>query len=325
MKSLPETPSSISSGQYEPWNPVDLDLAPVVWTTGTQKEQFLKVFKANDVSAATPNAPERSSALYRGGTGQDFSTWQPGAMDAQPSVVRKAEWTFLETAGAFSQSAVEPAPFELVELGAPVPPAQPDPEQAVSRLLEQARLQAEELILAAQAEADQILWQAQEEIDLQKKEGYQQGQADCRQELETALQATRALVTAVETWKTGLISQGEQILVEMLKEMAQKMFGDGVELETQALQLNLNRILESAEGLGDLNIFLNPRDAKSLDPSWSEYQMLISGDRVTIIPSGKITRGGCFVKGEMGVVDGRVETQLSAILALLAEPPEGSE
>jgi flagellar biosynthesis/type III secretory pathway protein FliH len=108
----------------------------------------------------------------------------------------------------------------------------------------------------------------------------------------------------------------------MLTEIAQKMFGEGVELNPEALQINLNRIMENAHGLGDLNIFLNPRDAKFLDPSWSEYQMLVTGNRVKIIPSGKITIGGCFVKGDMGSVDGRVETQLNAILKTFQEESE---
>ena len=103
------------------------------------------------------------------------------------------------------------------------------------------------------------------------------------------------------------------------------MFGEGVELDTNALQINLNHIMENAHGLGNLNIFLNPRDAKNLDPSWSEYQMLVSGDTVKIIPSGKITRGGAFVKGDMGVVDGRVETQLSAILKTFSETQASGE
>jgi flagellar biosynthesis/type III secretory pathway protein FliH len=111
----------------------------------------------------------------------------------------------------------------------------------------------------------------------------------------------------------------------MLVEIAQKMFGEGVELNPEALQINLNRIMENAQGLGDLKIFLNPRDAKLLDSSWSEYQMLVTGDKVKIIPSGRITSGGCYIKGNMGNVDGRVETQLNAVLKTLEENSELAE
>jgi flagellar biosynthesis/type III secretory pathway protein FliH len=105
----------------------------------------------------------------------------------------------------------------------------------------------------------------------------------------------------------------------MLKEISQTMFGEGVQLDANALQVNLNRIMEHAQRLGDLNILLNPRDAHLLDTSWSEYQFLITGNKVRIIPSEKITPGGCVVKGNMGMVDGRVETQLASVLSTIDE------
>jgi flagellar biosynthesis/type III secretory pathway protein FliH len=105
----------------------------------------------------------------------------------------------------------------------------------------------------------------------------------------------------------------------MLKDIAQTIFGEGVRLEPHALQINLNRVMEYAQKLGDLNIFLNSQDAELLDPSWGEYQLLITGNRVKVIPSEKIKPGGCIVKGSMGMVDGRVETQLAAVLNAIEE------
>jgi flagellar biosynthesis/type III secretory pathway protein FliH len=83
--------------------------------------------------------------------------------------------------------------------------------------------------------------------------------------------------------------------------------------------------MENSQRLGDLNIFLNPRDANLLDPSWKEYQSLISGNKVRMIASEKITPGGCIVKGITGMVDGRVETQLTAILNTFDELREAAQ
>jgi flagellar assembly protein FliH len=127
------------------------------------------------------------------------------------------------------------------------------------------------------------------------------------------------MIAEVREWQKALMLQGEQILVEMVKDIAQTMFGEGVKLDATALQINLNRVMESAQGLGDLNIFINPRDARLLDPSWSEYQLLVTGDKVKVIPSENIIPGGCFVKGSMGTVDARVETQLAAVLSTFEE------
>ena len=304
------------NGQVTRWNPSELGVEFAAPTPETHKAQVRAIF---DVETDAQTGKKRAG-LHPAASGHRFDAWQPAEMDACPATVHKAEWAFIETDGAPSLPR-----FEFDELETPPAPEKPDPEQAVASILEQARHQAEEIILAAQAQADEVLLQAQDEIEAQKKAGYTEGWEQGCRDIEATLQATHKLTEAVQVWKTELLSQGENLLVEMLKEIAEKMFGEGVELDTNALQINLNRMMENARGLGNLNIFLNPRDVKVLDPSWSEYQMLVSGDRVKIIPSNKIVRGGCFVKGDMGIVDGRVETQLEAILKTFDETRETTE
>lgn len=322
MKSSPKLHSQTSQAQFQAWHPSELEVDFAVSPAETQADRVLAIFQGQ-ADGSKPLSESRS-VLRKGGTDKGFSAWQPDEMASKSVGPRKAEWLFFGSAEAPYQDTHPPRSFEFGVLNESIL-MRNHGDRAASTILEQARLQAEEIILAAQAEADNILLQAQEEIDEQRKEAQQQGREQAFSEIEDTLKAARSMVEEVQTWKTELISQGERILVEMSKEIAQKMFGEGVELNPEALQINLNRILESANGLGDLNIFLNPQDAKALDPSWSEYQMLITGDKVKIIPSGKITRGGCFVKGNMGSVDGRVETQLHAILETLEKGSELAE
>lgn len=321
MKSSPKILSRNSQEQFQAWNPSELDVEFAVSPAETQKEQILAIFRGE--AELNGDQSDGRPALYRGAAGQSFSAWQPGEMPSKPAGVSRASWTFFGSAEVSSRNIQQPQKFEFEVLKEST--EQDQQENGASMILEQARIQAEEIILAAQSEADNVLLQAQEEIDEQKKEAYQQGRNQAIREFEDALKSTRSMVEEVHAWKTELMSQGERILVDMLVEIARKIFSEGVELNPEALQINLNRIMENAHGLGDLNIFLNPRDAKLLDPSWSEYQMLVTGDRVKVIPSGKITPGGCFVKGNMGSVDGRVETQLSAILKTFEEDSELAE
>jgi flagellar assembly protein FliH len=320
MKLSPKVHSQISPEQFQAWNPAELSADMAVSQPQTQREQILAIFQGEAESGT--NQLGDHSALHKGEENRSFDKWQPGEMKLHSFAIPKIEWNFVGSAEVPHQSTQGYRGFEFAGFDTQ---NQSDPEKEVSTILEQARHKAEEIILAAQAEADNVLLQAQDEIEEQKKEAYQQGREQSINEIEDALKATRSIVEEVQGWKTELVSQGERILVEMLKEIAQKMFGEGVELNPSALQINLNRVMESAQNLGDLNIFLNPQDAKALDPSWSEYQMLVSGDKVKIVPSGKITRGGCFVKGSMGIVDGRVETQLNAILETFNEHNEVAE
>jgi flagellar biosynthesis/type III secretory pathway protein FliH len=318
MKSFSKIRSNASHEKLKTWNPPELDVASAAYSESIQKDQVLAIFRNEEETNANNKGKRRQSALHPTEINQNFAAWQPGNLNHQPAVVRKAEWAFIKISG---DSSDKPEKAQITKLisGGVTHRERFNPENEAPAILERACVQAEEIILAAQAEADHIVMQAQSEIDNQKKEGYQQGWNAARLEIEDALKATQIMVEEVGAWKTELMSQGEHILVEMLKEISRKMFGDGAELDTDALQTNLNRIMESAHGLGNLNIFLNPRDAKIMDPSWSEQQILISGGQVKIIPSSNITRGGCYVKGNMGTVDGRVETQLDAILKTFDE------
>jgi len=308
MKSFSRIYPHTSHEQLESWNPSELDVELAVSPAGAQREQILAVFRNYEDGNEAKQEKGSHPVMHTMRADSVVTTWQPGEMNFPSLLVDDNEYFFIKPSNG---SYGHPEP-EIVE-------EEPNPEAEAVTILERARAQAEEIILEAQAAADQVIQDAQDEIDLEKKEGYRQGWNNARAENTETLKAAYAMVEAVGEWQTAFMAQGEQILVEMLKEISQRMFGEGVKLDPYALRINLDRIMESAQGLGDLNIFLNPRDAKLLDPSWGEYQLLISGNKVKIIPSEEITPGGCTVKGTTGTVDGRVETQLAAVMNTLAE------
>ncbi len=238
-----------------------------------------------------------------------FAVWEPQQIEADSAQSPALDWDFLADVASLPENGLV-APYGRFA-------RQTASEQQQNDLLAKARAQAEEMLINAQAEADKILFQAEEELEEQRKAVLAETQQKVFNEIGATLESTYTLLAEVNNWKKDLIAQGETILVEMLKEIAQKMFGEGVTLNPEALQMNLNRVMESVNRLGDVNVFLNPQDAKVLTPEWSKYQSMVLGNEVKIIPSEKITRGGCYIKGSMGIVDGRVETQLNAMLNAL--------
>ena len=318
MKSSLRSIIRASDAQHQAWTPTELFVEPDTAVFDEKKDQILALFGMQELEPAEKK--ENRSILHSAGDGREFTSWLPGGMDWQPPFVGREAWAFIETSGSTQIPVLQQV--TLIEETTPEAnlPEEPfDSEKAAGVILRRARAEADEIIVAAQMAADNILLQAQDEIDQQKAEGYRQGVNEAQQEMESALKASRALIDEVREWQKGLFAQGEQVIVDMVKEISQAMFGEGAKLDGNALQTNLNRIMESAQGLGDLNIFLNPRDARLLDPSWAEYQLLISGDRVRVIPSENITVGGCFVKGSMGIVDARVETQLASVMKSFEE------
>jgi len=312
MKSLSK---AYQVAALETWNLPDLDLGSTPVDVDAHKEQVLTVFQSAEAKCANENTPKKSP-LHLQGSGKNFSSWLPELMEQQTNTHQPEEWYFIDlpdltlevapTAASTFEPKITPKPEKVIA------------DSEVQRSLEQARKQAEEILLAAQAKADNLLFVASTEIEAQKEEqkmeGYRQGQLEARAEMENAVKAAQNLVNGVSEFQSDFLAQSEKILVEMVKDIAKRMFSEGVRLDPQTLHTNLTRIMENAHGLGDLKIFLHPEDARALDPSWREQQMLIIGEQVKIVPSGNITRGGCLVKGNLGTVDGRVETQLNAIL-----------
>jgi len=315
MKSLSKINFRVTDEQLKPWAIVELGIDQAESSNEIDRDQILALFHNGEVNNSAERENKPHSVLHPAGIGLSLTSWQLGEIDLRPLPpdVEK-EWLFVETSNtpyedAETQNWNEETSFEK-ESGA---------------ILKQAHAQAEEIILKARAEAAQIILQAQSETEQEKKNGYQQGWKDARGEMQEALKAVGSIAGEMQKWQDEFMSQAEESIVEMLKEIAQTMFGKGVNLDANALQINLNRIMENAQRLGYLNIFLNPRDVNLLDPSWKEYQFLISGNKVRVIQSEKITPGGCIIKGNTGMVDGRVETQLATILNTLDELREVAE
>jgi flagellar assembly protein FliH len=307
MKSFSRIHSPSAKAEHlEAWTPGELEIEFVDSPAGIQKEQILALFRGREETVIEEG--EFSTILRPQKSNFTVTAWEPEEIDLQPLLQETETWDFAEPPVEMEEPAVHETWQEEV-----------NPAIEAESIMQQARIQAEEILLEARTTADKMIMQAQEEIDWEKKEAYRQGWDEGRNELSETLRAVHAVVEEVRQWRDALTSEGEQILVEMLKNIAQSMFGEGVRLDHDALQINLNRVMEQAQKLGDLNIFLNRRDAELLDPSWSEYQLLITGNRVKIIPSEKITPGGCMVKGSMGMIDGRVETQLAAVMNTIEE------
>jgi flagellar assembly protein FliH len=304
MKSFSKINSSDTSVKLKMWDVADLDVELNENLPDAGIEQIMSLFDAG--KGQQPGRPKHEArlAFHPNGADLELTKWFPGELDQHLENAEPPRWEFVNSSSDFAETPEQQILQEKLEA-----------EQQRIELIQQARAEAEEILDAARRQADEITAHAQDEMEQMKMKAYQAAY----QEMQKALAATHAIVDETRKWQSSFVNSGEQILTDMLKEIAETMFGEGVSLDANALQINLNRIMESAQRLGDLNIFLNPQDANLLDPSWSDYQLLITGNKVRIVPSEKILPGGCFIKGSTGAVDARVETQLAAVLSTIEE------
>lgn len=311
MKSSSKSLRCDASMALPAWQPVDLVTVTPAAPQDVQREQFLALFGRQNGSEAKQREKEMQSPLFPVEIGKKFATWVPDEFNWAPPFMASNEWMFID------EPTVTSKPFEdthRISLD--------KAEKEAIEILRKARTQTEEMILEAERSADETLLQAQAEVEALKKEAYEQGWTEARREAETVLSAAQSVLQEVRAWQNALLAQSEKTMIEMVKEISNVMFGEGAALDSQTLRTNFDRILDNARTLGDLKIFLNPGDASVLDPSWREAQELITGNKVQIIPSENIKRGGCFVQGHMGTVDARVEVQLQTLLAAFEEPEE---
>jgi flagellar assembly protein FliH len=166
-------------------------------------------------------------------------------------------------------------------------------------ILEKARAQAAELIRTAQAQAAEVTEQAQQE-----------GREAAEAETAHLLLSAKGVLDEVCVWRESVAARSEGMILALVTDIAQTLFGEGWTLDRGALHAAFARAVAEARPLGDLRIHVHPDDAVVLGASWPEQQAAQSGQRLELVPDAAIRRGGCTVEGDYGLVDARVETQL---------------
>jgi flagellar assembly protein FliH len=182
---------------------------------------------------------------------------------------------------------------------------------------------ATQIIVDARRQADEIIRQSEATAKNIQEQAYQDGWNASLGELRNHFETAKNLIQETSDWREELLSQSESMILTLVKDISQKLFGEGYVLDKDTLQQTFNRVLENARSLGNLRIYVNPEDAGLLGPYWRELQESITSHKIEVVPSSSISRGGCYVNGQWGSADGRIETQLKAIIDTL-EPEESN-
>jgi flagellar biosynthesis/type III secretory pathway protein FliH len=285
--------------QAQAWMPVDI--GPQVQAGSPDlAAEVLSIFAT--ISGQTPAEAPRAAGktLIRAADQPQalFQAWRPGDMEMlQPTVVDPA-------------APVVAFPTVPVRRSAAFDPS--------VGILGEARRKADEILRQAQRSADEDAQRTAAQSAQAVAEGYARGQEDARAEAASSLRSAQAMISELADWREQMISQSEETILSMIRQIASLMFGSGIRLDKDALQTYLNEVVENTRSLGDLNIFLSPDDFTRLEPAWAEHQAQIRGSRVRVAGSAAVLPGGCLIKGQMGSVDASVETKLAAVLETLS-------
>jgi flagellar biosynthesis/type III secretory pathway protein FliH len=182
-----------------------------------------------------------------------------------------------------------------------------------SYLIEDAKSKADEIISEAEKNAGAIISQAQTEAAAIKQSAFSEGMTAARNEMSQTLQQIERLFQESQLWQEQVMRQSQTRIIEMVLSIGKKLFGGGFELPAEEIDHIVSRAINEASRLGNLRVYLNPEDAKLLVNLWQESELTLNGQQIQIVSSQNILRGGCFIDGEFGVLDGRLEEQFDQI------------
>ncbi len=184
-----------------------------------------------------------------------------------------------------------------------------------SHLLTEAKAQADEIISEADKNATSILAQAKAEAESLKQKAFMEGMNTARNEISQTMHQVERIFQESQLWQEQVMHQSQSRIIEMVLSIGKKLFGTGFELSADQVDHVVSRAINEASRLGNLRIYLHPEDAKLLVNLWQESEITLNGQQIQIVSSQNISRGGCFIDGQFGIVDGRVEEQIDQITA----------
>ncbi len=110
----------------------------------------------------------------------------------------------------------------------------------------------------------------------------------------------------------------EGAMVALALEIAGKLVAD-LPLSSEMVEAAVREALTHVEQHGRLTVLLNPMDFELLQQANAPLLLTdVGGERLLFQTSPKVSRGGCLVQTNFGVVDARRETKFEALKKTLA-------
>jgi flagellar assembly protein FliH len=289
------------------WLPEEL-INPAPKAPMPTPEEILAIFKG-DLPVRPAGAPKGNSKLLPAGYVGIREAWMPDALPPYQPVevtqVREAK-PAPKPAAPVAQRAADSASFDAAR----------EKAKQIMAEAEAARAEAMQLVAGAQQQANTLLETTKQEAELRLQQAYEQGKAQAEAELASAIQSAQAAISEIANWHAEVLAQSESAVIEMVKDMARALFSSGIVVDSTVLQETFTKVLMRARSLGNLRIFVHPEDAAHIDPAWRDFQVTISGQRIQIIPTESVRPGGCFIEGDQGTVDARIENRLDTVLSV---------
>ncbi len=188
-------------------------------------------------------------------------------------------------------------------------------------IIEAAQAQAREIVDSAKKEAEQIVKSAREEaVKLQKSaeekgrsQGYKDGQSSGLNEFKEKIQQAEAALIEVQNEVSRFYDEAEDAIFSMSLAMAEQVIGMKVERDDAVVVSIAKRLLEKARNGRRFTLKCNPLDLPLLTQSMDILSAANGGKPIELDDDRNITRGGCRLETDYGILDGTMDSQLEQL------------
>ena len=212
------------------------------------------------------------------------------------------------------------APFSMADI-----------ERQAKTILLRARQQADQLLAAAQSEAETLKQQAIAEgraeghrqglaqgTEQGRKAGHDQALAEHRAQLQQAIQSLNAAMTSIQQHRGELESQALAEVVELALAVARRVTKRQALVDPEVLIANLREAMKMVIQATAVRIAVHPSQRQTLDAALPQLQLQWPQlNHVKVIDDPSLAPGGCRVFMDHGQVDASLDEQLDRIAAEL--------
>jgi flagellar assembly protein FliH len=202
--------------------------------------------------------------------------------------------------------------------------------------IEGARQQGEQLLAEARAAADEVRRRAHTEgVSSGQREGLDSARqlVDARaaeiaarqtqEQLRTVLPAFQAAAQALQAERDRWLAAWETAAVELSAAIAGKILRHELSRRPELAAPVIREALQLAAGQPHVRLHLHPLDLAQLHDCGAQAAGRLSAvGEATLVPDERVTRGGCIIETQHGVIDARLETQIDRIVSELLEGVE---
>ena len=175
------------------------------------------------------------------------------------------------------------------------------------------------LLLTAQEKAQGIVARAENEAqalyEQARRTGSQEGREKAMQQALPSLVAFGHAGQSLIVFEEQLVARYTPRIVRLAIEIAEKIIGRALEADPQIVAAVLERAKHEVAEAKQMRVWLNPADHKVLAETCPELIKIgsESGRTLEVATSDDVSRGGCRLETEMGLVDATLPTQIEEI------------